>query len=137
MQALAKAGRVFEAVAAIPEVAPLVLYTDDEDKALDLARAMANHQNLYAVIVADECLDATAFQLAKILQGVDDRVRLVTSASSLRSSSSSLTHLANAALLRSGAWGAQRGPCLSSLGQARSEAAVKDARFLATSRQRS
>ena len=39
---------------------------------------MANHQNLYAVIVADECLDATAFQLAKILQGVEHRVRLVT-----------------------------------------------------------
>ncbi len=26
-------------------VAPLVLYTEDEDKALDLAPAMANHQN--------------------------------------------------------------------------------------------
>ena len=69
---------MFEAIAALPEVAPLVLYTDDEDKALDLARAMANNQNLYAVIVADECLDATAFQLAKILQGVEHRVRLVT-----------------------------------------------------------
>jgi hypothetical protein len=46
-------------------IAPLVLYTEDEDKALELARAMANHQNLYAVIVADECLDATAFQLSR------------------------------------------------------------------------
>jgi hypothetical protein len=73
-----KSRTVFEAIAALPEVAPLVLYTDDEDKALDLARAMANYQNLYAVIVADECLDATAFQLANILQGVEDRVRLVT-----------------------------------------------------------
>lgn len=73
-----KSRTVFEAIAALPEVAPLVLYTDDEDKALEVARAMANHQNLYAVIVADECLDATAFQLAKILQGVEHRVRLVT-----------------------------------------------------------
>ena len=39
---------------------------------------MANYQNLYAVLVADECLDATAFQLAKILQGVEHRVRLIT-----------------------------------------------------------
>src|SRR3984957_9626935 len=39
---------------------------------------MADYQHLYAVIVADECLDRTAFQLAKILQGVEDRVRLVT-----------------------------------------------------------
>jgi hypothetical protein len=73
-----KSRTVFEAIAAIPEVAPLVLYTEDEDKALDLARAMANHQNLYAVIVADECLDETAFQLTKILQGVESRVRLIT-----------------------------------------------------------
>lgn len=73
-----KSRTVFEAIAALPDVAPLVLYTDDEDKALDLARAMANHQSLYAVIVADECLDPTAFQLAKILQGVEHRVRLVT-----------------------------------------------------------
>lgn len=73
-----KSRTVFEAIAALPEVAPLVLYTDVEDKALELARAMANHQNRYAVIVADECLDATAFQLAKILQGVERRVRLVT-----------------------------------------------------------
>jgi hypothetical protein len=73
-----KSRTVFEAIAALPEVAPLVLYTDDEDKALDLARAMANHQDLHAVIVADECLDATAFQLGKILQGVEHRVRVVT-----------------------------------------------------------
>jgi len=73
-----KSRTVFEAIAALPEVAPLVLYTEDEDKALDLARAMANHQNLYAVIVADECLDATAFQLAKMLLGVENRVRLIT-----------------------------------------------------------
>jgi hypothetical protein len=73
-----KSRTVFEAIAALPEVAPLVLYTEDEDKALDLARAMANHKDLYAVIVADECLDATAFQLAKILQGVKNRVRLIT-----------------------------------------------------------
>ncbi len=73
-----KSRTVFEAIAALPEVAPLVLYTDDEEKALELARAMANHQNLYAVIVADECPDATAFQLAKSLQGVEHRVRLVT-----------------------------------------------------------
>jgi hypothetical protein len=73
-----KSRTVCEAIAALPEVARLVLYTDDEDKALNLARAMANQQNQYAVIVADECLDPTAFQLAKLLQGVKDRVRLVT-----------------------------------------------------------
>jgi len=73
-----KSRTVFEAIAALPDVAQLTLYTDDEDNALALARAMANHQELYAVLVADECLDSTAFQLAKILQGVEHRVRLIT-----------------------------------------------------------
>lgn len=73
-----KTRTVFEAIAAIPEVAHLTLYMDDEDNALDVARAMANYPNLYAVLVADECLESTAFQLGKILQGVEHRVRLVT-----------------------------------------------------------
>jgi len=67
-----------EGIAALPEVSPLVLYTDDEENALGVAHALANQPDQYAVIVADECLDATAFQLAKILQGVEDRVRLIT-----------------------------------------------------------
>jgi hypothetical protein len=73
-----KTRTVFEAIAALPHVSGLVLYTNDEDKAFELARAVANQQNLYAVIVADECLDATAFQLAKLLHGVEHRVRLIT-----------------------------------------------------------
>jgi len=73
-----KSRTAFEAIAAIPGVASLTLYTDDEDHALDVARAIANDQNLYAVLVADECLDATAFQLAKILQGTQHRIRLIT-----------------------------------------------------------
>lgn len=73
-----KSRTTFEAIAAIPGVASLTLYTDDEDHALDVARAIANDQNLYAALVADECLDATAFQLAKILQGTQHRVRLIT-----------------------------------------------------------
>lgn len=73
-----KSRTAFEAIAALPEVAPLTLYTDDEDNALDVARALVNQQRLYAVLVADECLDATAFQLARILQGTQHRVRLIT-----------------------------------------------------------
>lgn len=73
-----KSRTAFEAIAALPEVAPLTLYTDDEDKALDIARALANQQGLYGLLVADECTDATAFQLAKILQGTQHRVRLIT-----------------------------------------------------------
>ena len=73
-----KTRTVFEAIAALPEVAHLTLYMDDEDNALGVARAVANYPNVYAVLVADECLESTAFQLGKILQGVENRVRLVT-----------------------------------------------------------
>ena len=73
-----KTRTVFEAIAAMPEVAHLTLYMDDEDNALGVARAVANYPNVYAVLVADECLESTAFQLGKILQGVENRVRLVT-----------------------------------------------------------
>lgn len=73
-----KSRTVFEAIAALPGASPLVLYTNDEDKAIELARAAANHQHLYAVLVADECLDPTAYQLSRMLQGVEQRVRLIT-----------------------------------------------------------
>ena len=73
-----KTRTVFEAIAAMAEVAHLTLYMDDEDNALGVARAVANYPNLYAVLVADECLESTAFRLGKILQGVENRVRLVT-----------------------------------------------------------
>jgi hypothetical protein len=73
-----KSRTVLEAIAALPGVAPLVLYTDGEHKALELATAMANHRDLYAVLVADECPEGTAFQLTKVLLGVENRVRLIT-----------------------------------------------------------
>ena len=74
-----KTRTVFEAIAALPEVSPLVIYVDDEDKALEQARAAANaDDDLYVVIVADECFDATASQLESLLQGVENRVRLIT-----------------------------------------------------------
>jgi hypothetical protein len=74
-----KTRTVLEAIAAMPEVSSLVIYVDDEDKALEQARAAANaDEDLYLVIVADECFDATASQLESLLQGVETRVRLIT-----------------------------------------------------------
>lgn len=74
-----KTRTVLEAIAEVPEVSSLVLYVDDEDKALEQARAAANaDDDLYVVIVADECFDATASQLESLLQGVENRVRLIT-----------------------------------------------------------
>jgi hypothetical protein len=73
-----KTRTVFEAIAAMPEIAPLVIYTDDELKALEQARSAANDGEQYVIIVADECLDGTASQMESMLQGVEGRVRIIT-----------------------------------------------------------
>ena len=93
-----KSRTVCEAIAALPQVSSLVLYTDDEDKALGLARAVANEDELFAVIVADECVDATAFQIAKILQGVERRVRLITIDNALKGADKSDLRLSKLAV---------------------------------------
>jgi hypothetical protein len=48
-----KTRTVFEAIAALPEASPLVIYTDDEVKALEQARSAANDSDQYVIIVAD------------------------------------------------------------------------------------
>jgi hypothetical protein len=76
-----KSRTVYEAVAALAGVAPMVLYTNDEEDALDIARALANETEpraAYAVLVADECQDATAYRLSKQLKGIEHRVRVIT-----------------------------------------------------------
>jgi hypothetical protein len=76
-----KSRTVYEAIAALQAIAPMVLYTDDEEHALDVARALANETEpraAHAILVADECQDATAYRLAKQLKGIEHRVRLIT-----------------------------------------------------------
>jgi hypothetical protein len=75
---IGKTRTVFEAVAETPDARGLVFYTDDEDSALQLAQNLANHHDTYAVLVADECVDSVAFQIGRILQGFEQRLRLIT-----------------------------------------------------------
>ena len=73
-----KTRTVFEAISELEEVRSLTFYTDDEDNALELATTIANQPGLYAVIVADECVDSAAFRIGQTLQGCKGRVRLIT-----------------------------------------------------------
>ena len=73
-----KTRAVFEALAETPDARGLVFYTDDEDHALQLAQNLANHHDSYAVLVADECDDAVAFRIGRMLQGFENLVRLIT-----------------------------------------------------------
>lgn len=56
----------------------LVLYTNDEQAAIEIATALTNDGEQNAILVADECLSRARFQLSEILRGSDHRVRLVT-----------------------------------------------------------
>src|SRR3984885_10150474 len=73
-----KTRTVFEAIAGLPEIAPLVIYVADEAKALEQATAAANDGEQYVVIVADECRDRAASQLESMLRGSESRVRIIT-----------------------------------------------------------
>jgi hypothetical protein len=69
---------VLETLKNIKNHAFLVLYTTDEQKALDIAYLLANLKNARAILVADECNLSSQGQINKILNGSKDRVRVIT-----------------------------------------------------------
>jgi hypothetical protein len=93
-----KTRTVFEAISEMAEVRSLVLYTDDEDEAIELARGIANQSGLYAVIVADECMDTAAFLISRALQGCEERTRLITIDNTLERTDKSELRLAQVSL---------------------------------------
>jgi hypothetical protein len=56
----------------------LVLYTNDEKSAIEIATALTNDGTQNAILVADECLARARFRLAQILLGNENRIRLIT-----------------------------------------------------------
>lgn len=55
----------------------LVVYTDDEQQARKLARIASAHDEVHAILVADECSLATRAVLEETLRGATGRVRVV------------------------------------------------------------
>jgi hypothetical protein len=68
---------VLEAIATVPELNSLVLYTHDEQVACNIATAIANDENARALLVADECSVAGKERLRQLLAGHSSRVRVV------------------------------------------------------------
>lgn len=56
----------------------LVLYTSDEESALNLAHYMANFADRYALLVIDECSQESRFKIQECLRGNEQRVRVFT-----------------------------------------------------------
>ena len=75
---MGKTRSVFEALQAHPNQRELVLYTNDEQAAIAIATALTNEPDANAILVADECLIGTRFQLEELLRGAEGRVRLIT-----------------------------------------------------------
>jgi hypothetical protein len=68
---------VYETLAAAQGAAPLVIYMDDGDAAIDLAYWAAKQPDVGVVLIVDECGLPERLRLAELLRGVECRVRLV------------------------------------------------------------
>lgn len=73
-----KTRTVLEALVEGNDATGLVFYSDDEDRAIELAQNLKNHPELFAVIVADECMETAAFRIERALEGFEERIRLIT-----------------------------------------------------------
>jgi hypothetical protein len=73
-----KTRTTYECLANLQGAAGLVLYTDSEESALDLARMLANDQGARAIMVVDECSLSTQLQLTNTLRGCRHRVRCIS-----------------------------------------------------------
>ena len=73
-----KTRAIFEILDREPNQRELVLYTSDEQAAIEIATALTNDGMQTAILVADECLSRARFQLSGILRGNERRVRLIT-----------------------------------------------------------
>ncbi len=72
-----KTRSTFEALASVPGMAALVVYTEDEDIGHRIANALANDERLQAVLVVDECSPDARVQLTKTLRGRTKSVRVI------------------------------------------------------------
>ncbi len=73
-----KTRTVLEALIEGNDATGLVFYSDDEDRAIELAQNLKNNPEVFAVIVADECMETAAFRIGRALEGFEQRIRLVT-----------------------------------------------------------
>jgi hypothetical protein len=67
---------VFEAIHKLPGAEQLVVLTDDDERAIEVARRLVN-LGLSAILVADECSVRGRFEVAKIIRGHEARIRAI------------------------------------------------------------
>ena len=73
-----KTRTLFEILERLSNHRELVLYTNDEQAAIEIATALANDEGQIAILVADECLNRARVRISAILRGNEHRLRLIT-----------------------------------------------------------
>jgi len=72
-----KTRTAYESLKLLEGARNLVLYTDDEENAIELATLLSNDSIAHAIIVADECSIGAREQLARRTRGCRNRVRII------------------------------------------------------------
>jgi hypothetical protein len=85
---IGKTRLVYESLSASPDSKSLVIYTNDEDDALNLAHFLASSQDRYAILVVDECSPQVRYKINECLRGNESRVRAITISNFVRNTSS-------------------------------------------------
>jgi len=75
---IGKTRLVYETLNQLGAAGSLVLYTSDEESALNLAHYLANFSDRYALLVVDECSQESRFKIQECLRGNEQRVRVFT-----------------------------------------------------------
>ncbi|PAW27862.1 hypothetical protein BKC07_16905 [Peribacillus simplex] len=68
---------VFESIKDLPQASSLVVYTSDENLAIQAATMMINYPGVTSILVADECSLQARQNLKNILQGHSNRIRVI------------------------------------------------------------
>lgn len=68
---------VYETVRSIVGDSGIVVYTSDDQYAVDLARQMSNHHKVHGILIADECSVQKRAELIDILKPLSDRARAI------------------------------------------------------------
>lgn len=73
-----KTRTVYESLCFFPQARTLVLYTDDEEGAVELATYLSNDENARAILLADECSVSWRQRLNNNLRGCRNRIRAIS-----------------------------------------------------------
>ena len=77
LSGVGKTRLVYESLLACEGAKSLTIFTNDEDKAVDIAMTISNNSTINVILVADECGIEKRLKLNELLKGSKDRARVI------------------------------------------------------------